>query len=577
MAASISDILSLIGTVVNVYEQVKSNKSQVWFLVEKIRKIEPYMRDLQVKSSSHLSRDLTEFYVLLGEIQRFITKFIDLSYMMKVWRRNKHSETFVEFNKKLEDFISRMGFGIVSKVSDQQIELFKCIENDKIEFHQMIASNHDLMEANHLEVLDALQAQIKEIKLINKGISDTNTSKKASATMGEEEIKYVIEGTLAAQRNDIASMFHDLFHQMMMPQVPVLHPSLDEKEIEKLKMLIQAANDEPNSGAQKASHNDHLLPTLKTIAVSDVTFSRDAKSRLGEGGFGEVYLGQHAGISVAVKVLRGSTPVMLKALKKEALIMQLIANNPGIVTFYGVQIEDEPYSMVMEYCVLSLYDLLYPDEWKNVRVSKIPENLTPFTEERKTTLLYQVCCAMQYMQTIQIAHRDLKPANVLISAEGQAKLSDFGLAQIKHIAFTSSTAGAAKGTAYYMAPELLLSEDDSPVYNESSDVYAFAVMINETLDGKKPFEGLNMKPLQFMNRFNKNIDFRPDLFRKDEDFKRTGDGIVLALQKMIMKSWHSNPAERYSFKDLANKLKVYANHQSIPSSIKVFFIKYFLL
>ena len=93
MAASISDILSLIGTVVNIYEQVKSNKSQVWFLVDKIRKIEPYMKDLQVKSSSHLSRDLREFYDLLGEIQRFITKFIEISYMMKVWKRNMHSET----------------------------------------------------------------------------------------------------------------------------------------------------------------------------------------------------------------------------------------------------------------------------------------------------------------------------------------------------------------------------------------------------------------------------------------------------------------------------------------------------
>ena len=111
-----------------------------------------------------------------------------------------------------------------------------------------------------------------------------------------------------------------------------------------------------------------------------------------------------------------------------------------------------------------------------------------------------------------------------------------------------------------MAPELLLSEEDSPVYNESSDMYAFAIMMNETLDEKKPFEGLNIKPIQFMNKFNKNINFRPDLFRKDEDFKRTGDGIVFALQKLIIKCWHSNPAERYPFKDLANKLKVFANH-----------------
>jgi hypothetical protein len=54
--------------------------------------------------------------------------------------------------------------------------------------------------------------------------------------------------------------------------------------------------------------------------------------------------------------------------------------------------------------------------------------------------------------------------------------------------------------------------------------------------------------------------------RKDEDFKRSGDGIVFALQKLIMKCWNSNPTERYTFKDLAKKLKVFANHSLNHSS-----------
>ena len=128
MFISISDVLTLIGTVVNVSAQVKSNKRQVGFLIEKIQKIEPYMCELQMKSGAQLSdeinRELKGFYDLLGEIQRFITKFIDLGYMMKVWKRNKHSETFVGFNNKLEDFITRMQFGIVCSTANQQKELF---------------------------------------------------------------------------------------------------------------------------------------------------------------------------------------------------------------------------------------------------------------------------------------------------------------------------------------------------------------------------------------------------------------------------------------------------------------------
>ena len=183
MAVSFSDILSLIETVVNVYEHVKSNKKQIGeILVEKIRKIEPYIKDLQLKNKGNLSvevtRDLRGFHDLLNQIRIFITKFTDLSYIMKAWKRNKHTETIVEFNKSLDEYITRMQFGIVCSSADHQIKLFQCIEMDKIELHEILANNHDLMEANHWEVLETLQEQIKEIKLMNKAILEMNASKR---------------------------------------------------------------------------------------------------------------------------------------------------------------------------------------------------------------------------------------------------------------------------------------------------------------------------------------------------------------------------------------------------------------
>lgn len=139
--------------------------------------------------------------------------------------------------------------------------------------------------------------------------------------------------------------------------------------------------------------------------------------------------------------------------------------------------------------------------------------------------------------------------NILISTEGKAKLTDFGLAKVKHLAVTQTSVGIQKGTATYIPPEILLSEDDDSIeYNEKTDVYSFGIVMNEVLDHAKPFPNLKMN--QLLNKLIRDREMRPILFRCQEELDRQtskGDGITLELQTLIQRSWHCLQEERPSF------------------------------
>lgn len=96
----------------------------------------------------------------------------------------------------------------------------------------------------------------------------------------------------------------------------------------------------------------------------------------------------------------------------------------------------------------------------------------------QAALLIQVLQALAYLHRRGILHRDLKPSNVLVTAQGQVKLLDFGLADV-----LAGTQGAA-GTLAYMAPEVLRGQPAS----QAADLYAVGVMAYQLLVGRHPFD-----------------------------------------------------------------------------------------
>src|SRR5262249_31683397 len=100
----------------------------------------------------------------------------------------------------------------------------------------------------------------------------------------------------------------------------------------------------------------------------------------------------------------------------------------------------------------------------------------------------EICFGLEYMQSVSpgFIHRDLKPENVLVTSEGTAKVTDFGLAHVRALSSTSSSASAVTGpagTPPYMAPEQFLGEESS----ESIDVYAIGCILYELLAGAPVF------------------------------------------------------------------------------------------
>jgi ABC-type oligopeptide transport system substrate-binding subunit/DNA-binding SARP family transcriptional activator len=97
------------------------------------------------------------------------------------------------------------------------------------------------------------------------------------------------------------------------------------------------------------------------------------------------------------------------------------------------------------------------------------------------TIARQICAALEHAHAHGIVHRDLKPENVIITADGTAKLTDFGLA--RPVASRITSEGAIVGTVYYLAPELALGQR----FDGRADLYALGVMLYELVTGFLPF------------------------------------------------------------------------------------------
>jgi tetratricopeptide (TPR) repeat protein len=110
---------------------------------------------------------------------------------------------------------------------------------------------------------------------------------------------------------------------------------------------------------------------------------------------------------------------------------------------------------------------------------------TPLPAEEAARLVRTLAQAMQVAHQAQVIHRDLKPANVLLTADGTAKITDFGLAKKLDVEGQTHT-GAVMGTPSYMAPEQAGGHRD---IGPAADVYALGAILYELLTGRPPFKG----------------------------------------------------------------------------------------
>jgi len=207
---------------------------------------------------------------------------------------------------------------------------------------------------------------------------------------------------------------------------------------------------------------------------------------LGQGAMGTVFRGHDPSIDRVVALKTVNVGVMGAA--EEAEFRQRFLRearaagkltHSGIVTIYDVGVDDDTQTpfLVMEFVAGPTLEALGKGERPPV--------------EKSLELVRQVAEALDYAHRNQIVHRDIKPANIIVTGEGQAKITDFGIAKLQTQKFTQT--GQIMGTPAYMSPEQLTA---APV-DGRSDLFSLGALLYWLLAGREPFSGDTLATLTY--------------------------------------------------------------------------------
>jgi len=243
--------------------------------------------------------------------------------------------------------------------------------------------------------------------------------------------------------------------------------------------------------------------------------------KLGEGGKGIVYKARDTALNrvVAIKMLKN--PVTTgEAYSRFITEAQSVAklNHPNIVSIHDIGKEDEKPFFVLEFVEgRSLRDL----------IETYPEGKCDIPTVLRVGI--DVCNALQYAHSQGILHRDVKPENIMITAEGAAKLMDFGLAKMLSQP-RQTQEGVIVGTVAYVAPEISLGKGA----DARSDLYSLGAVLYEAVTGKPPFLGED--PVKIIFSHIHDYPVSPD---------RLNPKVPRALAECIMKLLEKDPEKRY--------------------------------
>ncbi|HPX70150.1 MAG TPA: Stk1 family PASTA domain-containing Ser/Thr kinase [Bacillota bacterium] len=199
--------------------------------------------------------------------------------------------------------------------------------------------------------------------------------------------------------------------------------------------------------------------------------------KIGEGGMAVVFKSRDRLLNryVAIKILRPEytkDESFIDSFRRES---QIAANlvHPNIVNVYDVGKEGNIYFIVME-----LID--------GQPLSEIIKKEAPLEPRRAATIAKQVASALSMAHKHQLIHRDVKPHNILITSDGVAKMSDFGIAKaVTSDTFVGEGTEAIMGSVHYFSPE----QARGSYVDEKSDIYSLGIVLYEMLTGKVPFDG----------------------------------------------------------------------------------------
>jgi serine/threonine protein kinase len=268
---------------------------------------------------------------------------------------------------------------------------------------------------------------------------------------------------------------------------------------------------------------------------------------LGRGGMGSVYLAEDSqlGRQVALKLPAfgpGESAQRAERFVREARSAAVL-HHPNICTVFDAgQVEGRPFLTMAFIDGKPLEEVIDPS--------------APMPQARAAEIARKVALALAHAHAKGVVHRDLKPANVMLTADGEPVVMDFGLAKRVSDADPGegklTRDGAVMGTPSYMAPEQVRAEADK--IGPATDVYALGVILFEMLTGQTPYTG----PLGVVMGQILNAPVPPvSEFRRDVDPR---------LEAVCRRAMAKDPAERFpSMAALAEALDGFLKVPTSPS------------
>lgn len=248
--------------------------------------------------------------------------------------------------------------------------------------------------------------------------------------------------------------------------------------------------------------------------------------KIGEGGMSVVYKAKDKLLNryIAIKVLKpefAKDHKFIESFRRESQAAASLSH-PNIVNIFDVGQEGNIHYIVMELVEgRTLSDLIHEEG--------------PLPYPRVIELTKQIAAALSTAHKNQIIHRDVKPHNVLITSDGTAKITDFGIAKaVNSSTIVDTTGGGIMGSVHYFSPE----QARGGYVDEKSDIYSLGIVMYEMLTGRVPFDGDNPVNIALMHI---NSEMVPP--------SKLISGIPPALERIVLKCTDKYQTNRFASAD----------------------------